>query len=241
MADAQKLYDMLKADKNCKSLLSKALNDKVFGELKDKKSKFGGALADCIRSGILTYDGTFCYKQTETHALAHIIFPGILTLARIWYVTWSSARNELVFPVCQWFENDVRLYALILNRIMNGHCFTWATLTIRDVMKDHSRYKGLGEIRVDAPQTSPVVLGEKKICHLLEITRFPHTPYHPALSSQQLLTRPSATQLALYVARGLERRDEINLSIVPSPGTTLFNSLRRLEAIHISWLCDSPV
>ncbi|GFS05380.1 arginine kinase [Elysia marginata] len=52
MADAQKLYDMLKADKNCKSLLSKALTDKVFGDLKEKKSKFGGGLADCIRSAV---------------------------------------------------------------------------------------------------------------------------------------------------------------------------------------------
>ncbi|GFO45352.1 Arginine kinase [Plakobranchus ocellatus] len=50
MADAQKLFDLLKADKECKSLLSKNLNDKVFGDLKEKKSKFGGTLADCIRS-----------------------------------------------------------------------------------------------------------------------------------------------------------------------------------------------
>jgi len=52
MADeAVRLYGLLKADKNCKSLLSKNLNDKVVEELKGKTTKFGGGLKDCIRSG----------------------------------------------------------------------------------------------------------------------------------------------------------------------------------------------
>ncbi|BFZ09421.1 hypothetical protein BsWGS_12460 [Bradybaena similaris] len=50
-AEAQRLYDLLRADKNCKSLLSKHLTQEIFDQLKDKKSKFGGGLADCIRSG----------------------------------------------------------------------------------------------------------------------------------------------------------------------------------------------
>lgn len=50
-AEAQRLYDLLKADKNCKSLLAKHLTKEVFDLLKDRKSKFGGGLADCIRSG----------------------------------------------------------------------------------------------------------------------------------------------------------------------------------------------
>lgn len=49
--EAQKLYSLLKADKNCKSLLAKNLTQERFDQLKDKKTKFGGTLADCIRSG----------------------------------------------------------------------------------------------------------------------------------------------------------------------------------------------
>ncbi|KAI8792365.1 arginine kinase, partial [Biomphalaria glabrata] len=47
---AQKLYDLLKADANCKSLLAKNLTQERFDLLKDKTTKFGGTLADCIRS-----------------------------------------------------------------------------------------------------------------------------------------------------------------------------------------------
>lgn len=50
-AEAQRLYDLLKADKNCKSLLARNLTQERFDLLKDKKTKFGGTLADCIRSG----------------------------------------------------------------------------------------------------------------------------------------------------------------------------------------------
>ena len=51
MSDADKLFGLLKADANCKSLLKKALTEEVFNELKDKKSKFNGTLVHCIRSG----------------------------------------------------------------------------------------------------------------------------------------------------------------------------------------------
>jgi len=49
--EAGKLYDLLKADGNCKSLLKKALTQERFDALKDKKTKFNGTLTNCIRSG----------------------------------------------------------------------------------------------------------------------------------------------------------------------------------------------
>merc|ERR1712002_56200 len=51
MGDAEALFGKLKADANCKSLLKKNLTDEVFNECKDKKTKFNGTLANCIRSG----------------------------------------------------------------------------------------------------------------------------------------------------------------------------------------------
>lgn len=50
-AEAQKLYGLLKADKNCKSLLNKNLNDDVMKQCLPLKTKFGGTLQNCIRSG----------------------------------------------------------------------------------------------------------------------------------------------------------------------------------------------
>ncbi|KAK7494542.1 hypothetical protein BaRGS_00014195, partial [Batillaria attramentaria] len=40
-----------KEGKDSKSLLKKHLTEDLYKELKDKKTKFGGTLADCIRSG----------------------------------------------------------------------------------------------------------------------------------------------------------------------------------------------
>merc|ERR1712121_68195 len=48
---AEALYEKLKADANCKSLLKKALTQEVFDACKDKKTKFDGDLSACIRSG----------------------------------------------------------------------------------------------------------------------------------------------------------------------------------------------
>jgi len=50
-AEAERLFGLLQKDKNCKSLLSKALTPERVAELKGKKTKFNGTLADCIRSG----------------------------------------------------------------------------------------------------------------------------------------------------------------------------------------------
>jgi len=50
-AEAVKLYDLLKKDTNCKSLLSKHLTAERLTELKEKKTGVNGTLADCIRSG----------------------------------------------------------------------------------------------------------------------------------------------------------------------------------------------
>lgn len=51
VAESVRLYGLLKADKNCKSLLGKNLNDDVVEKCKGLKTKFGGCLKDCIRSG----------------------------------------------------------------------------------------------------------------------------------------------------------------------------------------------
>nr|BAA95594.1 arginine kinase [Nautilus pompilius] len=56
MSDRDKLYETLKNAKDCKSLLKKNLTDELFEQLKDKKTKFGGSLADCIRSGCQNLD-----------------------------------------------------------------------------------------------------------------------------------------------------------------------------------------
>jgi arginine kinase len=50
-AEAQKLFDLLKADANCKSLLGNNLNADVLKQCLPLKTKFGGTIKDCIRSG----------------------------------------------------------------------------------------------------------------------------------------------------------------------------------------------
>lgn len=51
MSDLGKLWEALNKAENSKSLLKKHLTKERYEELKDKKTKFGGTLADCIRSG----------------------------------------------------------------------------------------------------------------------------------------------------------------------------------------------
>jgi len=51
MADLPTLWGKLEAAKDSKSLLKKNLDKATYESLKDKKTKFGGTLADCIRSG----------------------------------------------------------------------------------------------------------------------------------------------------------------------------------------------
>ena len=45
------LYKKIKSSKDCKSLLKKHLTQQRFDKLKCLKTKYGGTLADCIRSG----------------------------------------------------------------------------------------------------------------------------------------------------------------------------------------------
>ena len=45
------LYDKLHQAKNSTSLLKKHLSPSIFDRLKGLRTKFGGTLADCIRSG----------------------------------------------------------------------------------------------------------------------------------------------------------------------------------------------
>jgi len=54
--DAADLFSKLKADPKCKSLLKASLTQERFDALKDKQSKFGGKLGDCIRSGCQNTD-----------------------------------------------------------------------------------------------------------------------------------------------------------------------------------------
>ena len=51
--DLPELWKRLKnaSSDTCKSLLKKHLTPKLYEQLKDKKTKLGGTLADCIRSG----------------------------------------------------------------------------------------------------------------------------------------------------------------------------------------------
>lgn len=56
MSDVSKLFEKLEAAKDCKSLLKACLTKDKYEKLKDKKTKFGGTLADCIRSGCENVD-----------------------------------------------------------------------------------------------------------------------------------------------------------------------------------------
>jgi len=51
MADLEGLWGKLEAAKDSKSLLKKHLDKATYDACKDKKTKFGGTLAECIRSG----------------------------------------------------------------------------------------------------------------------------------------------------------------------------------------------
>ena len=50
MSDLPELWDKLSKNES-KSLLKKHLTEERYNALKDKKTKLGGTLADCIRSG----------------------------------------------------------------------------------------------------------------------------------------------------------------------------------------------
>jgi len=56
MADLQQLWDKLEAAKDSKSLLKQNLDKATYEALKEKKTKFNGTLADCIRSGCKNTD-----------------------------------------------------------------------------------------------------------------------------------------------------------------------------------------
>lgn len=51
MSDLEELWKSLQEAVNSKSLLKKHLTPARYERLKNKKTKFGGTLADCIRSG----------------------------------------------------------------------------------------------------------------------------------------------------------------------------------------------
>jgi creatine kinase len=51
VAETDRLYQALKQATTSKSLLRKHLTDNIYNNLKSLKTKFGGTLADCIRSG----------------------------------------------------------------------------------------------------------------------------------------------------------------------------------------------
>lgn len=99
-AEAERLYGLLKADKNCKSLLSKHLNDKVVADLKGKKSKFDGGLADCIRSGCENTDsgvGVYASDPDAYNTFAPLLDPVIKDYHKI---------SELKHPNCDFGDID---------------------------------------------------------------------------------------------------------------------------------------
>ena len=51
MASTEELLKTLNAAADCKSLMKKNLTQDIQKNLKDKKTKLGGTLGDCIRSG----------------------------------------------------------------------------------------------------------------------------------------------------------------------------------------------
>ena len=55
-----------------KSLLKKHLTEKLYGQLKDKKSPLGGTLLDCIKSGKNKWNGfiKFYYVGQQTSKVA---------------------------------------------------------------------------------------------------------------------------------------------------------------------------
>ncbi|XP_064598124.1 arginine kinase-like [Liolophura sinensis] len=56
MSDLPQLWKKLRATKESKSLMSKYLTPEIYEKLKDKKTKLGGTLTDCIRSGVENLD-----------------------------------------------------------------------------------------------------------------------------------------------------------------------------------------
>lgn len=58
MGDLQELFTKINSATECKSLLKKNLSTEIYDKLKDKKTSFGGTLADCIRSGEADFELT---------------------------------------------------------------------------------------------------------------------------------------------------------------------------------------
>jgi len=93
-AEAERLFGLLKADKNCKSLLNASLTEAVLKECKDKKSKFNGTLADCIRSGCENTDsGVGVYASDPD---AYVTFAPLLDAV----IKDYHKVSELKHPAC---------------------------------------------------------------------------------------------------------------------------------------------
>lgn len=82
MSDLPTLWGKLEAAKDSKSLLKKHLTKDIYEQLKDKKSKFGGTLAHCIRSG-----------KTDIYRIFHMSFPAHAL------VTSAPSAGLCVLPV----------------------------------------------------------------------------------------------------------------------------------------------
>lgn len=76
MSEADELFKALQDAKDCKSLLKKHLTQERFDKLKGLKSKFGGTLADCIRSGKNYFGDIFSFLFVSIL----IVFPFIRLL-----------------------------------------------------------------------------------------------------------------------------------------------------------------
>ncbi|XP_064601409.1 arginine kinase [Liolophura sinensis] len=94
MADLAELWEKVSSNKDSKSLLKKHLTKEVYEKLKDKKTKFGGTLADCIRSGAKNLDsgvGVYASDPEAYTVFQDLLGPVILDYHKI---------TELKHPAC---------------------------------------------------------------------------------------------------------------------------------------------
>ncbi|XP_059152400.1 arginine kinase-like [Physella acuta] len=78
--EAQALFKALTAATDCRSLLHKHLTQAVFDKIKDNKTKLGGTLADCIRSGCENLDsgvGIYASDPEAYKVFAEVLDPVI--------------------------------------------------------------------------------------------------------------------------------------------------------------------
>ncbi|XP_064598500.1 taurocyamine kinase-like [Liolophura sinensis] len=93
-SDLPILWEKLESAKDSKSLLKKHCTKKVYEKLKDKKTKFGGTLAECIRSGAENPEsgvGVYASDPEGYTVFADLLNPVIMDYHKV---------NKLKHPEC---------------------------------------------------------------------------------------------------------------------------------------------